>query len=118
MYGYLKVRFFQFLPLESISVLSDALSQIESQGDVSMNSTSSGSVVSSSVETVSTSLCQIHSKLGGTLSRDLCCCPACPLACCLQKERWGLNCEVRKQNEKHLQTPVSIFPIDDRKTYS
>ncbi|NXC63124.1 DHB4 enzyme, partial [Aleadryas rufinucha] len=33
---------------ESISVLSDALSQIESQGNVSMNSTSSGSVVSSS----------------------------------------------------------------------
>ncbi|NWW25573.1 DHB4 enzyme, partial [Falcunculus frontatus] len=33
---------------ESISVLSDALSQIESQGSVSMNSTSSGSVVSSS----------------------------------------------------------------------
>ncbi|NXY04101.1 DHB4 enzyme, partial [Pteruthius melanotis] len=33
---------------ESISVLSEALSQIESQGGVSMNSTSSGSVVSSS----------------------------------------------------------------------
>ncbi|NWT19941.1 DHB4 enzyme, partial [Vireo altiloquus] len=33
---------------ESISVLSDALSQIESQGNVSMNSTSSASVVSSS----------------------------------------------------------------------
>ncbi|NXE80009.1 DHB4 enzyme, partial [Cochlearius cochlearius] len=33
---------------ESISVLNDALSQIESQGNVSMNSTSSGSVVSSS----------------------------------------------------------------------
>ncbi|NXH59455.1 DHB4 enzyme, partial [Rhabdornis inornatus] len=38
---------------ESISVLSDALSQIESQGNVSMNSTSSGSVVSSSVDTAS-----------------------------------------------------------------
>ncbi|NXH80559.1 DHB4 enzyme, partial [Edolisoma coerulescens] len=38
---------------ESISVLSDALSQIESQGNVSMNSTSSGSAVSSSVDTVS-----------------------------------------------------------------
>ncbi|NXO75714.1 DHB4 enzyme, partial [Sitta europaea] len=38
---------------ESISVLSDALSQIESQGNVSMNSTSSGSVVSSSVDTES-----------------------------------------------------------------
>uniref|UniRef100_A0A8C5U590 Hydroxysteroid 17-beta dehydrogenase 4 n=1 Tax=Malurus cyaneus samueli TaxID=2593467 RepID=A0A8C5U590_9PASS len=38
---------------ESISVLNDALSQIESQGNVSMNSTSSGSVVSSSVDTVS-----------------------------------------------------------------
>ncbi|NXM51549.1 DHB4 enzyme, partial [Gymnorhina tibicen] len=36
---------------ESISVLSDALSQIESQGNVSMNSTSSASVVSSSVDT-------------------------------------------------------------------
>ncbi|KAF1513127.1 Peroxisomal multifunctional enzyme type 2, partial [Eudyptes sclateri] len=32
---------------ESISVLNDALSQIESQGNVSMNSTSSGSMVSS-----------------------------------------------------------------------
>ncbi|NWS79561.1 DHB4 enzyme, partial [Toxostoma redivivum] len=38
---------------ESISVLSDALSQIESQGNVSMNSTNSGSVVSSSVDTAS-----------------------------------------------------------------
>ncbi|RMB97116.1 hypothetical protein DUI87_26400 [Hirundo rustica rustica] len=38
---------------ESISVLSDALSQIESQGNVSMNSTSSGSVVSSSIDTAS-----------------------------------------------------------------
>ncbi|KAM7076899.1 peroxisomal multifunctional enzyme type 2 [Ciconia maguari] len=38
---------------ESISVLNDALSQIESQGNVSMNSTSSGSVVSSSVDTAS-----------------------------------------------------------------
>ncbi|NXN81659.1 DHB4 enzyme, partial [Bombycilla garrulus] len=38
---------------ESISVLSDALSQIESQGNVSMNSTSSASVVSSSVDTAS-----------------------------------------------------------------
>ncbi|NWU96599.1 DHB4 enzyme, partial [Upupa epops] len=38
---------------ESISVLSDALSQIETQGNVSMNSTSSGSVVSSSVDTAS-----------------------------------------------------------------
>ncbi|NXB77740.1 DHB4 enzyme, partial [Donacobius atricapilla] len=37
---------------ESISVLSDALSQIESQGNVSMNSTSSGSVVSSSASIV------------------------------------------------------------------
>ncbi|NWV68172.1 DHB4 enzyme, partial [Malurus elegans] len=36
---------------ESISVLNDALSQIESQGNVSMNSTSSGSVMSSSVDT-------------------------------------------------------------------
>ncbi|XP_008936167.1 PREDICTED: peroxisomal multifunctional enzyme type 2-like, partial [Merops nubicus] len=36
---------------ESVTVLNDALSQIESQGDVSMNSTSSGSVVSSSVDT-------------------------------------------------------------------
>uniref|UniRef100_A0A8B9P1E3 Peroxisomal multifunctional enzyme type 2 n=1 Tax=Apteryx owenii TaxID=8824 RepID=A0A8B9P1E3_APTOW len=36
---------------ESISVLNDALSQIESQGNVSMNSTSSGSVVSSAVDT-------------------------------------------------------------------
>ncbi|NXY46961.1 DHB4 enzyme, partial [Ceuthmochares aereus] len=35
---------------ESISVLNDALSQIESQENVSMNSTSSGSVVSSSVD--------------------------------------------------------------------
>ncbi|KAM6289747.1 peroxisomal multifunctional enzyme type 2 [Aegotheles albertisi] len=35
---------------ESISVLSDALSQIESQENVSMNSTSSGSMVSSSVD--------------------------------------------------------------------
>ncbi|NXP85428.1 DHB4 enzyme, partial [Passerina amoena] len=38
---------------ESISVLSDALSQIESQGNISMNSTSSGSVVSSSIDTAS-----------------------------------------------------------------
>ncbi|NWU71086.1 DHB4 enzyme, partial [Pterocles burchelli] len=38
---------------ESISVLNDALSQIESQGNVSMNSTSSGSVVSSSVDMAS-----------------------------------------------------------------
>ncbi|NXB09779.1 DHB4 enzyme, partial [Cnemophilus loriae] len=38
---------------ESISVLSDALSQIESQRNVSMNSASSGSVVSSSVDTAS-----------------------------------------------------------------
>ncbi|KAM6301629.1 LOW QUALITY PROTEIN: peroxisomal multifunctional enzyme type 2 [Podargus strigoides] len=38
---------------ESISVLNDALSQIESQGDVSMHSTSSRSVVSSSVDTAS-----------------------------------------------------------------
>ncbi|NXL52269.1 DHB4 enzyme, partial [Podilymbus podiceps] len=37
---------------ESISVLNDALSQIESQGNVSMNSTSSGSVVSSSASIV------------------------------------------------------------------
>ncbi|NXC87665.1 DHB4 enzyme, partial [Cercotrichas coryphoeus] len=37
---------------ESISVLSDALSQIESQGNVSMNSTGSGSVVSSSTSIV------------------------------------------------------------------
>uniref|UniRef100_A0A8C9MPZ6 Hydroxysteroid 17-beta dehydrogenase 4 n=1 Tax=Serinus canaria TaxID=9135 RepID=A0A8C9MPZ6_SERCA len=37
---------------ESISVLSDALSQIESQGNVSMNSTSSASVVSSSASIV------------------------------------------------------------------
>ncbi|NXW84758.1 DHB4 enzyme, partial [Alopecoenas beccarii] len=37
---------------ESISVLNDALSQIESQGDVSMNSTSSASVVSSSASIV------------------------------------------------------------------
>ncbi|NWT03326.1 DHB4 enzyme, partial [Mionectes macconnelli] len=37
---------------ESISVLSDALSQIESQGSVSMNSTSSGSVASSSASIV------------------------------------------------------------------
>ncbi|NXE48515.1 DHB4 enzyme, partial [Casuarius casuarius] len=36
---------------ESINVLNDALSQIESQGNVSMNSTSSGSVVSSAVDT-------------------------------------------------------------------
>ncbi|NXG72549.1 DHB4 enzyme, partial [Baryphthengus martii] len=38
---------------ESISVLNDALSQIESQGNVSMNSTSSGSVASSSLDTTS-----------------------------------------------------------------
>ncbi|NWH20617.1 DHB4 enzyme, partial [Grus americana] len=38
---------------ESVSVLNDALSQIESQGNVSMNSTSSGSVVSSSIDTAS-----------------------------------------------------------------
>ncbi|XP_068278332.1 peroxisomal multifunctional enzyme type 2 isoform X7 [Nyctibius grandis] len=38
---------------ESISVLNDALSQIESQGNVSMNSASSVSVVSSSVDTAS-----------------------------------------------------------------
>uniref|UniRef100_A0A8C0BSK6 Hydroxysteroid 17-beta dehydrogenase 4 n=1 Tax=Buteo japonicus TaxID=224669 RepID=A0A8C0BSK6_9AVES len=38
---------------ESISVLNDALSQIESQGNVSMNSASSESVVSSSVDTAS-----------------------------------------------------------------
>ncbi|NXN91042.1 DHB4 enzyme, partial [Rhinopomastus cyanomelas] len=38
---------------ESISVLSDALSQIESQGNISMNSTSSGSVVSPSVDMAS-----------------------------------------------------------------
>lgn len=50
------IFFFQFLSLESISVLSDALSQIESQGNVTMNSTSSGSVVSSSVDTVSSSI--------------------------------------------------------------
>lgn len=105
---YLKVRFFQFLSLESISVLSDALSQIESQGNVSMNSTSSGSVVSSSVDTVGTSVYQTDSKLGETLTRDLCCCPPCTLACCLQKERWDLNCERRKQNEKPLQTSVYI----------
>ncbi|NXT51483.1 DHB4 enzyme, partial [Pluvianellus socialis] len=37
---------------ESISVLNDALSHIESQGSVSMNSTSSGSVVSSSASIV------------------------------------------------------------------
>lgn len=47
---------FQLLFLESISVLNDALSQIESQGSISMNSTSSGSVASSSVNTVSTSV--------------------------------------------------------------
>ncbi|NXI27041.1 DHB4 enzyme, partial [Sterrhoptilus dennistouni] len=41
---------------ESISVLSDALSQIESQGNVSMNSTSSGSVVSSSTSIVGRNL--------------------------------------------------------------
>lgn len=94
MYGCLKVRFFQFLSLESISVLSDALSQIESQGNVSMNSTSSGSVVSPSIDTVSTSVYQMHSKLGEILEqRALCCCPTCTLARCLQKERWGLNCK-------------------------
>ncbi|NXS57277.1 DHB4 enzyme, partial [Brachypteracias leptosomus] len=38
---------------ESITVLSDALTLIESQGSVSMNSTSSGSVVSSSVDMTS-----------------------------------------------------------------
>ncbi|XP_061874765.1 peroxisomal multifunctional enzyme type 2 isoform X3 [Colius striatus] len=38
---------------ESISVLNDALSQIESEGNVSMNSTSSGSVASSSVDMAS-----------------------------------------------------------------
>lgn len=92
MYGYLKVGFFQFLSLESISVLSDALSQIESQGNVSMNSTSSGSVVSSSVDTVSTSVYQMLSNLCENLEqRHLCCCPAYTLACCLQNERWGLN---------------------------
>ncbi|NXC73473.1 DHB4 enzyme, partial [Anhinga anhinga] len=37
---------------ESISVLNDALSQIESQGNFSMNSTSSGSVASSSASIV------------------------------------------------------------------
>ncbi|NWX39144.1 DHB4 enzyme, partial [Steatornis caripensis] len=37
---------------ESISVLNDALSQIESQGNVSMNSTSSGTVVSSSANVI------------------------------------------------------------------
>ncbi|XP_025971224.1 peroxisomal multifunctional enzyme type 2 isoform X1 [Dromaius novaehollandiae] len=36
---------------ESINVLNDALSQIESQGNVSMHSTSSGSVISSAVDT-------------------------------------------------------------------
>lgn len=87
-----KSEFFQFLSLESISVLSDALSQIESQGNVSMNSTSSGSVVSSSVDMVSTSVYQMHSKLGGSLEqRDLCCWPACTLDCRLQKEGWDLN---------------------------
>ncbi|OXB57942.1 hypothetical protein ASZ78_014769 [Callipepla squamata] len=38
---------------ESISVLNDALSQIESQGSISMNSSNSGSVVSSAVDTTS-----------------------------------------------------------------
>lgn len=60
------------LSLESITVLNDALSQIESQGNISMNSTSSGSAVSSSVDTVSTSVCQMHSKFVKTLSRDTC----------------------------------------------
>lgn len=65
---------FQFLSLESVSVLNDALSQIESQGNVSMNSASSESVVSSSVDTVSTSVYQMHSKLPENLEqRDWCC---------------------------------------------
>ncbi|NXJ10324.1 DHB4 enzyme, partial [Odontophorus gujanensis] len=38
---------------ESITVLNDALSQIESQGSISMNSTNSRSVVSSAVDTTS-----------------------------------------------------------------
>ncbi|KFV71158.1 Peroxisomal multifunctional enzyme type 2, partial [Dryobates pubescens] len=38
---------------ESITLLSDVLSQIESQGSISMNSTSSGAAVSSSVDTTS-----------------------------------------------------------------
>lgn len=66
------IFFFSPLSLESITVLNDALSQIESQGNISMNSTSSGSAVSSSVDTVSTSVCQMHSKLVKTLSRDTC----------------------------------------------
>ncbi|NWV17117.1 DHB4 enzyme, partial [Origma solitaria] len=45
---------------ESISVLSDALSQIESQGSVSMNSTSSGSVASSSAGIVG---CQLATNV-------------------------------------------------------
>lgn len=109
--------FFQFLSLESISVLNDALSQIESQGNVSMNSASSESVVSSSVDTVSTSVYQMHSKLGENLEqRDLCCWSASTLSCCLQKERWVLNSEVRKENKKRLQTLLFIFLIDDGKT--
>lgn len=88
---FLKVSF-QFLSLESISVLSDALSQIESQGNISMNSTSSGSVVSSSVDTVSTSVYQIHPKLRENLEqRDQWCCPACTLACCVQKGQVGFK---------------------------
>lgn len=65
--------FLQILVVESINVLSDALSQIESQGNVSMNSTSSRSAVSSSVDTVSISVYQMHSELGGNHEwRDLC----------------------------------------------
>lgn len=34
----------------------------------------------------------------------------------LSAERWVLNSEVRKQNKKHLQTPLFIFLIDGGKT--
>lgn len=59
--------FFEFLSLESISVLNDALSQIESQGSISMNSTNSRSVVSSAVDTVSTSVYQTCLNLAENL---------------------------------------------------
>jgi len=62
--------FFEFLSLESISVLNDALSQIESQGSISMNSTNSRSVVSSAVDTVSTSVYQTCLNLAENLGHE------------------------------------------------
>uniref|UniRef100_A0A8V0Y9M4 Peroxisomal multifunctional enzyme type 2 n=1 Tax=Gallus gallus TaxID=9031 RepID=A0A8V0Y9M4_CHICK len=66
---------------ESISVLNDALSQIESQGSISMNSTNSRSVVSSAVDTTSlvgrelTTKDPDHLKFLFEGSEEFCCLP-------------------------------------------